>query len=304
MAKFVKVASILFDAEVNNAASGAKAATLNEITNNLNELSGQALDLIVFSEAVALTGQTNADAETVDKPGNILQKYMTFARDEQCHIAGSVRICDAGKFYNSVVFIDSQGEIIGVYHKMNPTIAELNEGLTPGDKPVVVESAIGRMGGVICFDLNFESLRHQYRKLQPDILIFPSMFHGAFMQQQWAYECRSFFVSALPFVGGAVISPQGELLTTTNCYTKYAITTINLDRALMHLDMNMNKFTEIIKKYGDEVKIDIPPYLGSALLYSQSEKRSAMDIVNEFQLELIDDYFERSTVASAEHRAK
>jgi predicted amidohydrolase len=301
MAKFVKVASILFDADINSA-SDAKAITLNEITRNLDELSGRNLDLIVFSEAVALTGQTNADAETVDAPGDILQKYMTFARDEQCHIAGSVRICDAGKFYNSVVFIDSQGKIIGVYHKMNPTIEELNDGLTPGNKPVIVDTAIGRMGGVICFDLNFESLRHQYQKLQPDIIIFPSMFHGAFMQQQWAYECRSFFVSALPFVGGAVISPQGELLATTSCYSKYAIATINLDRAMLHLDMNMNKFTEIIKKYGDAVKIDIPPNLGSAILYSQNENRSAMDIVDEFQLELIDDYFDRVTMAIVEHR--
>ena len=77
---------------------------------------------------------------------------------------------------------------------------------------------------------------------------------------------------------------------------------VNLDRAMVHLDLNWPKFPEIERKYGDEVRIDIPPNLGPALIYSESDKRTAMDIVREFGLELLDDYFERSVKMNAANR--
>ena len=114
------------------------------------------------------------------------------------------------------------------------------------------------------------------------------------MQQMWAYECRSFFASALPFHGGGIRDPFGTPLALTDCYTSVAKTTVNLDRAMAHLDFNREKFPEMEKKYIDEVVIDIPPNVGAALIYSLTDKRTAMDIVREFELELLDDYLARS----------
>ena len=301
MSKFVKIASVLFETEAERGADNAREVVLNETSKVLDNLKGHNLDLVVFSEGVEAFGQTIEEAENIQKPGEFLQMYAEFAVSEKCHVAGSVKIIEEGNVYNSVAFIDPKGDILGVYHKTYLTIGEIEAGLTPGRGAVVVESEIGRLGGAICFDLNFDDIRQQYRDLNPDIIVFPSMYHGAFMQQMWAYECKSFFISALQFHGGGVLSPLGQPLAMTDCYNNIAITTINLDRAIVHLDYNMEQFQDIKRKYGENIKIDIPADLGSALIFSQSDQVSAMDIVNEYNLELLDDYFDRAVKLNSLH---
>ena len=76
------------------------------------------------------------------------------------------------------------------------------------------------------------------------------------------------------------------------------------DRAMVHLDYNCEKFPEIEKKYLGEVVIDIPANVGSGLLYSLSDKRTALDVVREFEFELLDAYFPRAMRANEENRRR
>jgi len=304
MSHFVKVGSVLFGTKAEAQDKNAGRIVLEEPAGVMAGLKGYDFDLVVFSEAAGALGQTINTAEDINNPGLFLKLYTDFAVSEKCHVAGSMKTIEAGKVYNSAVFINPDGNVLGVYHKTNLTIGEIDEGLTPGKGAVVVDTAIGRLGGIICFDLNFEDIRKEYRELKPDIIVFPSMFHGGFMQKMWAYECRSFFISALPFHGGGIRDPLGNPLAITDCYNGIAEAEVNLDCMIVHLDYNQEKFSDIKKKYGDEVKIDIPANIGSALIYSQTDKRTAMDVVKEFNLELLDDYFERSIKANAENRKK
>lgn len=297
MSKYVNVAAVQFATKAASPASGPKAAVLGGLAESFERLKGYRLDLAVFSEAVEAAGQANDDAEDPASPGPFLNAYIRFAVSEKCHVAGSVKTAGGGKIYNSIAFITPEGRVAGVYSKVNLTIGELDEGLSPGAGAVVVDTAIGRLGGIICFDLNFDNVRRRYRELKPDILAFASAYHGGLMQKMWAYQCRSFFVSSCG-VGSGILDPFGRPMALTHCYTTIARTTINLDRVMVHLDYNREKFPEIERKYIGEVQIDVPPNIGPALIYSLTEKRTAMDVVNEFKLELIDDYFARATRAN------
>jgi predicted amidohydrolase len=242
------------------------------------------------------------DAESLKNPGRFMCAYQDFASRESCAVAGSIKLEEEGRVYNSVLVIDKGGAMLGAYHKSNLTIGEIEKGLTPGNGAKTFDASFGRIGAAVCFDLNFEWLRKEYAELKPDIIAFSSNYHGGIMQSLWAYECGSFFVSALPFAGGGILDPLGESIKTTDCYSSIARTTINLDRAVVHLDYNRDKFSEIERKYLEKVLIDIPANLGSALIYSLSDEFSAGDIVNEFELELLDDYFARSQKANDTHR--
>lgn len=303
MARFVKIASVLFKTGAVRGAADAHDIVLRETAQTLESLKGYGLDLVVLCEGVEAYGQTIAQAEEVGRPGPLLQLYSGFAREQRCHVAGSIKIRENGCVYNSIAFVGRDGAVLGCYHKVNlTTYGEIPAGLTSGSGPVIVETDIGRIGGIICFDLNFEEIRQQYRALRPDILVFPSMYHGGFLQQLWAYECQAFVVSALPFIGSGILDPFGQAVALTDCYNSVARATVNLDRAMVHLDLNREKFAAIEKKYRDEVRIDIPANLGPALIYSESDRRTAMDIVREFGLELLDDYFARSLRMNAENR--
>ena len=180
--------------------------------------------------------------------------------------------------------------------------------MTPGNGPLVIDTAIGRIGGVICFDLNYEDLRRKYRALKPDILVFSSTFIGDMLQNFWAYDCKSFWVAALPAsrrFGCSIINPMGRFVARGDQYTPVLTATVNLDRVLVHNDNNMLKYPEIRNKYGDEVMIDTHPHnLGVSIIYSCSDKRSAKDIVKEFELEPFDDYLKRSIAVNEQKKGR
>ncbi|MDP6777215.1 MAG: carbon-nitrogen hydrolase family protein, partial [Candidatus Latescibacteria bacterium] len=284
MAKFVRVGSIQFDAfaDLKRGEPESMEKVLRMTRSDLDSLKGYNLDLVLTCELVEAFGLTLETAETVDQPGPFLSAYQDFARTESCHVAGSIKVREGDDVFNSLAFVGPDGTVIGVYHKTFLTENERNQGLRSGDGPRVFDTTIGRLGGVICFDQKFERLRFGYRDLNPDILTFASAYHGGFLQQQWAYECKCYYLTALRFYGGGVIDPLGQPVKLNTNYTRTMHATINLDRVLLKRGGNSHKFPLIEKKYQDEVTVDVPSYLGAALIHSNTDARSAMDIVEEF----------------------
>jgi hypothetical protein len=294
MAQFVRVASVLFRSEHAYGQPQARQLVLDEVAGQLDSLRGLGLQLVVFSETVEVMGQPRPEhAESLDQPGPFCRLYQQFATEQNCVVAGSLRLLEQGKHYNAVVYFGPRG-VLGDYRKSVLTLQELGEGFTPGRGATLVQTPVGRLGGAICFDLNHTHLLRQYEPLKPDILIFPSMFHGGLMQATWAYTCRSYLVSALPFHGGGVLDPFGAPLATTDCYNAVAFATINLDRAMVHLDYNRAHLPAIQRKYAGQIEVHTPANIGSMLITSVSPNITAAEVVREFGLELLDDYLARA----------
>ena len=303
MSKFVNIASIMIAAKPIYCRQSTRKYLLEQAADHLKSIEGFGVDLAVFPEYM-IYAQNYEQAEGISRPGEVLNLYLDFARRENCHVAASFRCLDGGKIYNSLAFIAPGGKILGVYHKVNLTVMAIEHGESSGSKAVVVDTEIGRLGGAVCFDLNFEQIRKDYAALKPDIMVFSSNYHGGLMQQLWAYECQSFFVSALPYMGGGILDPFGTPIKLTDCYTQVARARVNLDRVMVHLDFNRRKFPDIIRKYREEVFIETPPNIGAAVIYSNSHDRSAQDIFDEFELESLDNYFQRSLEANAANRSE
>lgn len=275
------------------------ALVLNEVRAHLKHFEGSGVDLVVTPEAVE-GGQTPEMAESLDQPGPYLQAYLDFAKHERCFVAGSCKLREKGDVYNAVAFIGPKGAI-GRYHKTFLTEGERMI-MASGKGAVVVDTPIGRIGAAICFDLNFEPLRKEYAALKPKIIVFSSAYHGGLAQMWWAYECRAYFVSSHLNINCGIRDPFGRPVAWSSDYGTFPMARVNLDYAMVHLDGHWEKLPAIVAKYRDEVMVDIPPDIGSALLVSNSTKRTAMDIAREFQLELLDDYFTRSTAANLANR--
>jgi deaminated glutathione amidase len=66
-----------------------------------------------------------------------------------------------GVVYNSAVLIGPAGDVLGVYRKTHPFCTELRSRggwVTPGDEVCVVETELGRIGMIICFDGDYPEL--------------------------------------------------------------------------------------------------------------------------------------------------
>ncbi len=257
-------------------------------------------DLIVLPEACDRPKGLNIKAQFeyfAIRKNQMQDFFSSVAKENHCYIAfGTKHQVEGGDWRNSIIILNRNGEIAGVYNKNFPTIGEMQAGIKAANKASVFNLDFGTVGGIICFDLNFEELLKEYQKLQPDILLFSSMYHGGLMQSNWAYTCRSFFVSALGFreSPSEIRNRVGDVVAHTTNYFDFVVTSINLDSQLVHLDENWGKLTALKKKYGNKVTIYDPGKVGAVMISSEDENISAEEMIKEFDIELLDHYLNRS----------
>jgi hypothetical protein len=257
-------------------------------------------DLIVVPEACDRPGGFSPEKlrEYYQVRKDQIQNFFArTARESNCYIVYSAyREMPDGTRRNSSVLIDRKGNVAGIYNKNHPTISEIEGGTLCGQEAPIIECDFGRVAMAICFDLNFDELRLKYAKDKPDLIVFSSMYHGGQVQGYWAYSCRCHFVGAIAgrATPSEIRNPLGQVVASNTNYFDFAVATVNLDCALVHLDYNWERLQKLKAKYGPKVRISDPGCLGSVLVSSEHERISVDDMIKEFEIELLDDYFARS----------
>ncbi|MCK5811352.1 MAG: carbon-nitrogen hydrolase family protein [Clostridiales bacterium] len=263
-------------------------------TNELQQAVNEKSDVVLLPEACDrfLDLEPSFAKEFHETKIHIMPEFFAkYAKEHKITIVYSGKL---EKTNSSVVF-DQDGNTVSTYDKVFPMIEEINVGIIPGTDAIISSfNNIKKAGFAICFDLNFDELRQQYIDLGSEVIFFSSMFHGGFQQELWAYSTRSFFVSSIFGKQSRIMAPNGSILASTSNYNTHCSAVVNLDSVLVHLDHNNNKLPAIKKKYGDKIIVDDTGYLGSIMIYNELEDRTINDIVKEFKLELLDDYFNRS----------
>ncbi len=254
-------------------------------------------DLIVVPETICRNF-----AEAV--PGGPTTRLLAgLARKYNTLITVPVRQRVKGKIYNVLALLDRRGKLAGVYRKFIPVFPEFDHGTCAGDGATLIPTEFGPVACAICFDLNFSELREEYKALGPKLLLFSSMYHGGLVQNWWALDLRAYFAGAV-YRGTpcTIIDPQGTTLAESNNYEPWAAARLNLDFEVIHLDRNQARYGEIHRKYGDAVRIVTAGKVGTSVLYSETAERTAAEIVAEFELMRLDDYFAWSRQLRLEHR--
>jgi len=303
MANYVKIGSLgprLPDYDPEEAADATADRMIAFWRGKLESVLPDKPDLIVVPEACDRPNGTpkKSLADYYRARGDRVRDFFSdVAKANGCYVAYSAirEIPEEGTWRNSTVIFDRQGEPAGVYNKNHVVIEERTvQNILYGKDAPLIECAFGRVACAICFDLNFDELRLKYAAAGPDLIVFCSMYHGGLMQRYWAYSCRAHFVGAIHNSPCAVISPTGEMLASSTNYQDYVIATVNLDCRVCHYDYNGQRFREMKKKYGPKVRIADPGYLGSVLVSSETDEFTVEEVLDEFHVERLDDYFKRA----------
>jgi len=300
--RYVTVATIGTQVPAVDKSKGTQAV-VNQITafwhKKLNQVYAKKPDLIVLPEYCDIPKGMSREERSeylLVRKNQIVDFFASEAKKNQCYIAFGMRREKDGIWYNSCIVVDRQGKVAGIYDKNFPTIGELNGGTRAGKQTPLIKCDFGTIGCTICFDLNFDELRLAYAGLKPDIIVFPSMYHGGLVQANWAFTCRSFFIGSMAFreTSSEIRNPLGEVIASSTNYFDYAVAKINLDRQMVHLDGNWEKLAGLQKKYGNGVTMTDAGELGSVLITSETEDATIEQMIKEFDIELLDDYFARS----------
>ncbi|KAI5967917.1 NIT1 [Candida margitis] len=177
--------------------------------------------------------------QSITVPGPETQLLETFSAKINATIAiGVIENGGGSTMYCSIVYIDPKRGYVGKHRKLMPTASErLVWGQGDGSTIPVIESAVGRIGGAICWENYMPLLRQCYYSKGIDVWVAPTVD----MREIWrcsmrtiAYEGRNFLVSAVQFQpavaneedtptgwemganlingGSVIIDPMGEIV--------------------------------------------------------------------------------------------
>lgn len=273
---------------------------------NIDKVLPDIPDLIVFPECSSRYARVNGERsidmlkEYYKYLGTSIEEFLKpIAVDNNVNIAYSaIRYAypDTAKPYrNSTTYIGRDGSIRGIYDKNYLTVNENRNGdIGYGEKTELISLDFGKVASAICFDLNFDELLNKYIPQNPNLTVFSSMYHGGLRQAQWAYSMQNHFVGAICGLQSTILDPCGDVIAASANYTDNISATVNLDCKLCHLDENQPRFAAAKAKYKKALTIKIPSYIGVALLTCNDPDITVNDIIKEFEIETLDEYFGRS----------
>jgi len=149
---------------------------------------GEGADLIAFPENFSYLRPEGSEIRVSDRlDGELLGELGELAGDLGCYIlAGSIpeRIPRTRRVHNTSVLLGPDGRRLAVYRKIhlfdikirgNVSFLESRR-VAAGDRPVVVQTPLGRLGLSICYDLRFPELYRQLALQGAEVVFVPSAF--------------------------------------------------------------------------------------------------------------------------------
>jgi predicted amidohydrolase len=220
---------------------------------------GQGVDLIAFPENFSYLRPEGRSIRVSDPlNGELVEGLSDLARELGVFLlAGSIpeRIPRGRRIRNTSVLFDSAGEIVAVYRKLHLFDIHLrgrvslmeSKRVVPGNRPVVAETRLGRLGLSVCYDLRFPELYRQLVLRGAEVLFVPSAFTAYTGRYHWlallrarAIENQCWVVAPAQvgrhgygrrsFGHTAVFDPWGRLTALRERGAGVVTATIDLDR--------------------------------------------------------------------------
>ena len=170
-------------------------------------------DLVAFTECYPQLALSDLFHHAEPSEGGTLDRARELARRHKLYLVWPRLEYDPDRgMRNTSILIGREGEVVGRYDKMFPTVGEMEKGVVPGTDAPCFETDFGRVGLLICFDLNFEEVRDSLARGKPDVVVFSSMYRGGLQAQALAYQLRSFVVTSICTELGLIIDRCGRVL--------------------------------------------------------------------------------------------
>lgn len=179
---------------------------------------------------------------SVEIPSAAVKRLSKEAKDAGVIVVMGMHERDGNTLYNTIVYISEKGELLGKHRKLIPTYFErMVWGCGDGSTLTVVDTSIGKLGGLICWEHWMPLTRyalHTKREIF-HAAAWPDVIENHLMaSRSYAFEGRCFVIAAGtmlrkehfpkdlellnqvefegPYLtgGSVIIGPDGEILTS------------------------------------------------------------------------------------------
>ena len=216
-------------------------------------------------------------------PGPVTEPVQEVARRLGVHVVLGTyeRGEDRGVVYNAAVHVDRGGEVAGVYRKTHPFCTEMRSRggwVTPGDEVCVVETDLGRIGMIICFDGDYPELSRITAVRGAEVIVRPSaLLRSAdiweLTNRARAYDNHVYVVGAnatgadpggvLYFGNSMIVTPVAEVVARAATHECWVSARLDPDTAMSSLtpgssipqvfDHLADRNLDLIRRYADDL---------------------------------------------------
>jgi predicted amidohydrolase len=189
-----------------------KSKNLETATRLTEEAVGRGARLVVLPElfnCLAMPETILAQAETIPGPTAEAMSGLA-ARLQTTLLAGSIaeHVPGSSKVFNTSLLISPDGTLLAQYRKIHLFDIDLPGHVTfqessfmqPGDRLVVTETLLGKLGQATCYDLRFPELFRRLIAAGAQVLCIPSAFTLATGKDHWEPLLRARAIENQAFV--------------------------------------------------------------------------------------------------------
>jgi predicted amidohydrolase len=223
----VKVASVNFRPRKAASAQDSVRQFVETVQRNVEK----GADVILLPEGITIVSTGKSYAEVAEPvPGPTTERLAGLAREKNSYVVAGIYEREGLALYNTAVLLDRSGRLAGKYRKVYLPREELEGGLTPGSGYPVFDTDFGRIGLMICWDVQYADPARGLALNGAELLLVPIWGGNEALVRARAIENQVFIASSGYGYPTQILDPNGELLAVAREQGAVALATLDLSR--------------------------------------------------------------------------
>ncbi len=211
--------------------TGSSAESVEQFCRLVEAAAASPVDLVCLPEGISVvgTGRKYAEVSEAVPGGPTLARLGVLARKLRSYVVAGIYERSGPVVYNTAVLLGRRGELVGTYRKTHLSREEWEAGLTPGDEYPVFETDFGRVGLLICWDVQFPEPARAMAARGAEILLLPIWGGNELLARARAIENSVFLISASYDMRTFIVDPLGTVLAEAGRAQPIAVAELTLD---------------------------------------------------------------------------
>lgn len=188
-------------------------------------------DIICLPEGITTVGNPLSYIEASEPlHGPSAAQLGAAAKRNGCYIVAGIYERVGQIVYNTGILLDRKGQLAGAYRKTHLPREEWEGGITPGDSYPIFDTDFGKIGIIICWDVQFPEPAKAMASQGAELLLLPIWGGSEVLTRARAIENHVFLASSSYDMRSFVIDPTGQIIAEATDDSPISVIEFNLDQ--------------------------------------------------------------------------
>ncbi|HEY1111194.1 MAG TPA: carbon-nitrogen hydrolase family protein [Opitutaceae bacterium] len=190
-------------------------------------------DIVCLPEGMTVVGTGKSYVEVSEPvPGPTTAALGALARELRAYVVAGLYEREAPAVYNTAVLLDRDGKLVGKYRKTHLPREEWEAGLMPGDTYPIFHTDFGKLGILICWDVQFPEPWRALGLQGADLILLPIWGGSETLLRARAIENSAFVVSSGYDIKSCIVAPDGKILSEASNESPAVTVALHLDQKI------------------------------------------------------------------------